>query len=62
MQARRAHWCKKQLREVYTKCDKNIPYQKREKFVEDHLEIRLKYFDNLDDLNTADNEMDNIRK
>lgn len=60
--ARRAHWGKKQLAEVYRKCEKNIPYQKREKYVESHLESRLKYFDTMDDLNKADNEMENTKK
>jgi len=30
VQARRSHWGKKQLADVYLNCDKNIPYQKRE--------------------------------
>lgn len=62
VQARRSHWGKKQLADVYLNCDKNIPYQKREQFVESHLELRLKYFDTFNDLNREANEMDNVRK
>jgi len=64
VQARRFHWGVRQLGEVYAQCDKNIPYQQREKYVESHLELRLKYFDTFDDLSKASsgNALDEVRK
>jgi len=62
VQARRFHWGVRQLGEVYAQCHKNIPYQKRERYVESHLELRLKYFDTFDDLNSPDNAIDDVRK
>jgi len=41
----------KLIAEIYKECAPSVPYEKRNNYVEQRLEERFKYFNNMDDLN-----------
>jgi len=43
----------KLIAEIYKECAPSVPYEKRNNYVEQALEARFKYFNNMDDLNTG---------
>jgi len=39
------------IAEIYKECNPSVAYEKRNNYVEQRLEERFRYFDNMDDLN-----------
>jgi len=49
--ARRFNMRTKLIAEIYKECNPSVAYEKRNNYVEQRLEERFRYFDNMDDLN-----------
>ena len=54
---RRARIREKCIEETYKQCDKKIPFEIRNNYIEGCLESRFKYFDQVNDLNSVGSEM-----
>lgn len=59
---RRARIRIKTVEETYKECKKTIPYEVRNNWIEGRIEMRYKYFDQVDDLKNAGSEVDVIRR
>lgn len=60
--ARRAHMRSKCIETTYEECAGSIPYEIRNNWVESRIELRFKYFDQLNDMNSANNEIEMVRR
>ena len=59
--ARRSHYHCKVLEEVYRECDKSVPYQKREAYIENNLEKKFQYFKSIDESNVQQSPIELIQ-
>ena len=59
---RRSRIRRKCVDTTYKECDRKLPYEVRNNYIEYKLEQRFKYFDVVNDLNTVGDEMETIRQ
>ena len=59
---RRSRIRTKTVEETYKECAQSIPYEVRNNFIESRIELRFKYFDQLDDLKSSGSEIETIRR
>ena len=60
--ARRAHIRSKCIETTYRECHGSIRYEVRNDWIEARIELRYKYFDQLNDMNSANNEIEVVRR
>lgn len=59
---RRQRIREKTVEETYKECDKAVPYEIRNNWIEGRVELRFKYFDQVNDLQPQQSEMQAIRQ
>lgn len=60
--ARRAHIRAKTIETTYRECKPSIPYEVRNDYIEARIEMRYKYFDQLNDMNSSNSEIEQVRR